>query len=316
MSKKQNDSFNRLLQELLTQKGYYTDKIDGIAGDKTRAALAAYQKDIGLKVSGTATPDTLQRLKQQTAVPPNPRERPQPQDLTGSSSTGVADQGASGSGTLDAAQPQDLTGSASTGVADQGGATASGSVDFVKPFSGDFDFENVRKQILQGLQDQALDALRKQGAVKMTSGVTKPIADPTSGAAVVDNLSQEVNAGYSAEGPRWLDRHSTDSASLTYRNKRFEYFANMYGVQDRVVDAGTGQRILPPYTPPPETPSLLTTLGFRGKGTHNPLFDPQYRANIDAATADGEEPRNIEALHNELAKRAAVARDMINGYKK
>ena len=38
------------MQEILTARGYYHDKIDGKAGMKTRAALGAYQKRNGLKV--------------------------------------------------------------------------------------------------------------------------------------------------------------------------------------------------------------------------------------------------------------------------
>jgi peptidoglycan hydrolase-like protein with peptidoglycan-binding domain len=38
------------MQRGLTRIGLYTDKVDGKAGMKTRAALGAYQKSAGLKV--------------------------------------------------------------------------------------------------------------------------------------------------------------------------------------------------------------------------------------------------------------------------
>jgi peptidoglycan hydrolase-like protein with peptidoglycan-binding domain len=38
------------MQQILTARGYYHDKIDGKAGMLTRAALGAYQKSNGLKV--------------------------------------------------------------------------------------------------------------------------------------------------------------------------------------------------------------------------------------------------------------------------
>jgi len=38
------------MQEILTVRGYYHDKIDGKAGMKTRAAVGDYQKHNGLKV--------------------------------------------------------------------------------------------------------------------------------------------------------------------------------------------------------------------------------------------------------------------------
>lgn len=113
----------------------------------------------------------------------------------------------------------------------------------IPPLSGQFDFEEKRRQLLQSLQDGALSSLRSLGAVKMTSGVTKPISAPTSGFAVLDNLNTEIGQGYSAEGPRWLDRHATDDATLTYRNKRFDYFAAMFGVNDYVTDSVTGKRV-------------------------------------------------------------------------
>jgi peptidoglycan hydrolase-like protein with peptidoglycan-binding domain len=38
------------MQEILTERGFYHDKIDGKAGMKTRAAVGEYQKHNGLKV--------------------------------------------------------------------------------------------------------------------------------------------------------------------------------------------------------------------------------------------------------------------------
>ena len=44
------------MQQILTARGYYHDKIDGKAGMKTRAALGDYQKRNGLKVDCWPTP--------------------------------------------------------------------------------------------------------------------------------------------------------------------------------------------------------------------------------------------------------------------
>ena len=38
------------MQHILTDRGFYHDKIDGKAGRKTRAAVGDYQKRNGLKV--------------------------------------------------------------------------------------------------------------------------------------------------------------------------------------------------------------------------------------------------------------------------
>ena len=48
----------------LAKLGYYHGAIDGVVGDETQAALARYQEDHDLSVTGTLTAATLQSLKQ------------------------------------------------------------------------------------------------------------------------------------------------------------------------------------------------------------------------------------------------------------
>ncbi len=55
-------------QERLTQLGYYNGPVDGIFGPTTRDAVAKYQIDNQLDVTGSLSPDTLQSL----GVPPGP----------------------------------------------------------------------------------------------------------------------------------------------------------------------------------------------------------------------------------------------------
>jgi hypothetical protein len=55
-------------QERLAQLGYYNGPVDGIFGPTTRDALAKYQIDNQLDVTGSLSPDTLQSL----GVPPAP----------------------------------------------------------------------------------------------------------------------------------------------------------------------------------------------------------------------------------------------------
>lgn len=50
------------VQTKLQEKGYYTGKIDGIFGSKTKEALLKYQKDVGLTADGIAGPNTLSKL--------------------------------------------------------------------------------------------------------------------------------------------------------------------------------------------------------------------------------------------------------------
>jgi hypothetical protein len=50
------------VQSELAKLGYYRGAIDGMEGDETQAALARYQEDYDLSVTGTLTPGTLQAL--------------------------------------------------------------------------------------------------------------------------------------------------------------------------------------------------------------------------------------------------------------
>jgi N-acetylmuramoyl-L-alanine amidase len=55
-------------QERLAQLGYYNGPVDGVFGPTTRDAVAKYQIDNQLDVTGSLSPDTLQSL----GVPPAP----------------------------------------------------------------------------------------------------------------------------------------------------------------------------------------------------------------------------------------------------
>ena len=50
------------VQSQLAKLGYYRGAIDGVAGDETQAAVAHYQEDNDLSVTGTVTASTLQSL--------------------------------------------------------------------------------------------------------------------------------------------------------------------------------------------------------------------------------------------------------------
>jgi hypothetical protein len=50
------------VQSELTQLGYYNGTIDGVLGDETQAALARYQQDEDISVTGTVSGATLQSL--------------------------------------------------------------------------------------------------------------------------------------------------------------------------------------------------------------------------------------------------------------
>lgn len=50
------------LQSQLAKLGYYRGAVDGVVGDETEAAIARYQEDNDLSVTGTVTAATLQSL--------------------------------------------------------------------------------------------------------------------------------------------------------------------------------------------------------------------------------------------------------------
>ena len=50
------------VQSQLAKLGYYRGAVDGVAGDETQAAIARYQEDNNLSVTGTVTTATLQSL--------------------------------------------------------------------------------------------------------------------------------------------------------------------------------------------------------------------------------------------------------------
>jgi hypothetical protein len=60
------DTTVQAVQTELTQLGYYNGPVDGIFGPTTRDAVAKYQMDKQLEVTGSLSPDTLQSL----GVPP------------------------------------------------------------------------------------------------------------------------------------------------------------------------------------------------------------------------------------------------------
>lgn len=52
----------KIVQETLNKEGFDCGKADGIAGNKTRAAIEGYQKEFNLEVTGTITDELLNSL--------------------------------------------------------------------------------------------------------------------------------------------------------------------------------------------------------------------------------------------------------------
>jgi len=51
------------VQMALLAYGYYSGQIDGLVGPGTRTAIQSYQTDVGLRVTGTVTPQLLDSLR-------------------------------------------------------------------------------------------------------------------------------------------------------------------------------------------------------------------------------------------------------------
>jgi peptidoglycan hydrolase-like protein with peptidoglycan-binding domain len=49
-------------QKILKQKGYYSGEINGVNGPQTEAAIGAFQKDQGLKITGALDENTTKQL--------------------------------------------------------------------------------------------------------------------------------------------------------------------------------------------------------------------------------------------------------------
>lgn len=65
-------------QELLARLGYKVGPVDGIYGQKTKAAITAFQRDLGIRVNGKATTQLLERLRSASTQSPTP-DQPKPE---------------------------------------------------------------------------------------------------------------------------------------------------------------------------------------------------------------------------------------------
>ena len=112
-------------QELLKSKGYYSGKVDGVAGPKTKSALEAYQRAQNLPLSGTIDSKTAERLqsgagKEAAGAASTPvKQSPMPTDSSVKGASGAAKEAA---GTAPAAVKQAQT------ATDSSVKSASGSV--------------------------------------------------------------------------------------------------------------------------------------------------------------------------------------------
>ena len=68
-SRPSSDATVRAIQQRLNELGYDAGSVDGLMGPRTRAAIIAFQKDIGVTETGTADQALLTRLQQITARP-------------------------------------------------------------------------------------------------------------------------------------------------------------------------------------------------------------------------------------------------------
>jgi peptidoglycan hydrolase-like protein with peptidoglycan-binding domain len=70
----QRDARVEAVQAALREVGYYAGPLDGIAGEQTKAAIAAYERKLGWAPTGAASRDLLTAIKAETSAPPAPPE--------------------------------------------------------------------------------------------------------------------------------------------------------------------------------------------------------------------------------------------------
>lgn len=70
----QRDARVEAVQAALRDVGYYAGPLDGIAGEQTKAAIAAYERKLGWAPTGAASRDLLTAIKAETSAPPAPPE--------------------------------------------------------------------------------------------------------------------------------------------------------------------------------------------------------------------------------------------------
>ncbi len=58
------------VQAALRDVGYYAGPVDGIAGEQTKAAIAAYERKLGWATTGAASRDLLTAIKADASAPP------------------------------------------------------------------------------------------------------------------------------------------------------------------------------------------------------------------------------------------------------
>ena len=73
------------IQRDLKALGYEPGPIDGIYGPKTKRAIEAFERDMGMKPKGDATVEIWQRLQQAGSLP----DRPTPRDAAGETGGGA-----------------------------------------------------------------------------------------------------------------------------------------------------------------------------------------------------------------------------------
>jgi peptidoglycan hydrolase-like protein with peptidoglycan-binding domain len=66
----QRDARVEAVQAALRDVGYYAGPLDGIAGEQTKAAIAAYERKLGWAPTGAASRDLLTAIKADALAPP------------------------------------------------------------------------------------------------------------------------------------------------------------------------------------------------------------------------------------------------------
>jgi len=116
-------------------------------------------------------------------------------------------------------------------------------LDLTRYYSGQpVDAAKKRQDVLERLQRETFDTLRRRGAVPMTAGITRPIELPFRAIDILANVQVEVARQSVQAGPSFLDRNA-NSALGSYRDRRWTTITGFEGVRTRVYDDAGGKAI-------------------------------------------------------------------------
>lgn len=96
--------------------------------------------------------------------------------------------------------------------------------------------------LINSFQARVTDALKSEGLISLSAGVTSQVPSASDYSAVFGNITAQVDKTQSTFGPRTADRYS-NSVGDTYRDQRFKLLSGFEGVRTRAYPDTAGPAI-------------------------------------------------------------------------